>query len=180
MLITKQITKTKKDKKNDIINNRMYSNNNPSSYISKLWDNNINKTKKEIVMKKNKYTYHTNRMSTGEEAIQDVIDNLKGHVETINKYGKMVDLMNKDVDNGEKYNTWVLDTLKLATQKSQGRGDYTQNKCKPMEERFTTMIEQLESFRKHYLTWIDKLDAPLEKLFYTIVQEDDRYSELYK
>tara|TARA_Y100000401_G_C8319195_1_gene224240 strand:+ start:1470 stop:2000 length:531 start_codon:yes stop_codon:yes gene_type:complete len=174
MLITKQITKTKKDKKNDIINNRMYSNNSPSSYISKLWDNNINKTKKEIVMK----TKKTNRMSTGEEQIQIVIDRLKREVEIINKYGKMVDFMNKDVANGDKYNTWVLDTLKLATQKSQGRGDYTQNKCKPMEERFTTMIEQLESFRKHYLTWIDKLDAPLEKLFYTIVQEDERYSSL--
>tara|TARA_R110002012_G_C11353252_1_gene579890 strand:+ start:76 stop:459 length:384 start_codon:yes stop_codon:yes gene_type:complete len=123
-------------------------------------------------------TKTTNRMSTGEEQIQIVIDDLKRDVEIINKYGLMVDLLNKDVANGDKYNTWVLDALKLATQKSQGRGDYTQNKCKPMKERFINMIEELESFRKHYLIWIDKLDAPLEKLFYTIVEEDERYSSL--
>ena len=105
-------------------------------------------------------------LSSNQQAIQDIIDNLKDTLNDIEEYELMVDDCNKDVANGHKYQQWVLDTLKLATQKSQGRGDYTQNKCKTMKERFITMIEDLESFRKHYLTWDDKLVPPLEKIYY--------------
>ena len=112
-------------------------------------------------------------LSSNQQAIQDIIDNLKDTLNDIEEYELMVDDCNKDVANGHKYQQWVLDTLKLATQKSQGRGDYTQNKCKTMKERFITMIEDLESFRKHYLTWDDKLVPPLEKLYYELCEEKE-------
>ena len=161
---------TKKEMKNDTINNRFNCNNYSSSSISKLWNNNItltnNKQKRGTVMKQI-------TLSSNQQAIQDIIDNLKDTLNDIEEYELMVDDCNKDVANGHKYNTWVLDTLKLATQKSQGRGDYTQNKCKTMKERFITMIEDLESFRKHYLTWDDKLVPPLEKLYYELCEEKE-------
>ena len=161
---------TKKEIKNDTINNRFNCNNYSSSSISKLWNNNItltnNKQERGTVMKQI-------TLSSNQQAIQDIIDNLKDTLNDIEEYELMVDDCNKDVANGHKYQQWVLDTLKLATQKSQGRGDYTQNKCKTMKERFITMIEDLESFRKHYLTWDDKLVPPLEKLYYELCEEKE-------
>lgn len=110
-------------------------------------------------------------LSSNQQAIQDIIDNLKDTLHDIEEYELMVDDCNKDVANGHKYNTWVLDTLKLAEKNCQG--NYKMNKCKWYKQKFNEMIEDLERFRKLYLEWDDKMIPPLEKLYYELCEEKE-------
>lgn len=118
-------------------------------------------------MKPNKQkTEH--RMSINDMVMQNLIDRLKDKVETIEEYEMLVDDCNQDISNGHLYPSWALDILKLAEQNRQGGGNYKVNKCKIMKDRFITMIEDLERFRKHYIEWNDRMEAPLETLYYRL------------